>query len=261
YATRQSDEARRRIAERFDAMIAAYEFEGIALLDPEGGHLLQRGSIAASDAVRQMLIAQARTSGKVQHSDLYLVDNQRAQLDVLAPLTLRQGEASPIVGFVIIHTGIDRQILPRVLSWPSSSSSSEVLIVRNDGESEAIIHNVRDTRQAAVMTRPRAAATPYDPALVLQQGLDYQGKDVLVAQEPLHGSDWTIVTQTDQAEVMAPLETLLLWISALTLLAVTLLALALVMLWRQQHKTHRLELDRKSTRLNSSHVKISYAVF
>src|SRR5690606_39447357 len=31
--------------------------------------------------------------------------------------------------------------------------------------------------------------------------------------------------------------------------------------WRTERKKHPMVLDRKSTRLNSSHVKISYAVF
>src|SRR5690554_7286670 len=39
-------------------------------------------------------------------------------------------------------------------------------------------------------------------------------------------------------------------------LFLALLIITIVVLWRQKHKK-----DRKSTRLNSSHVRISYAVF
>lgn len=239
------DEARAMIAEHFSAIMTAYDFEGISLLDVDGEALLRQGNAVASAAVKHALVQQSLTSGQVQFSDMYPAGAGRIQQDIIAPITLRQDKPR-IIGFVIIHTGLDRFILPRVLSWPSLSSSAEVLIIRHDGSSENIIHTIKNKRQAALLMRPTPANTPYNDAQPLQQGLGYTGHGIFTVQEPLSDSAWTITTQINRSEVMEPLQILLFWISAVTLVAVSVVAIVLMLLWRQQRRSYQLELLNES---------------
>jgi diguanylate cyclase (GGDEF)-like protein/PAS domain S-box-containing protein len=233
--------SREMILERFGAIMKAYEFEGISLLDSQGMELLRRGDAAVSAEMQRRLVQQSEKTGKVQFSDLYLIGNERIQQDIIAPIS-RQGNTPRIIGFVIIHTGLDRFILPRVLSWPSASSSAEVLIVRQENAAEDIIHTVKGKHQAAITTRPVSTNTSSTYASPMLQGTGYHGKQIFTVQEPLSDSDWKITTQVDRDEVMEPLHTLLLWVSAVTLAATGIVALALLLLWRQQQRSYQLEL-------------------
>jgi diguanylate cyclase (GGDEF)-like protein/PAS domain S-box-containing protein len=243
FQSNASGESRNRILERFDSLISAYDYEGISLLNLQGDEIIHRGMTNASDAVKWFLMQQARATSNAVNSDLYLTGNNQIQLDVIAPVLLRQGAQTQLIGYIIIHTGIHKLILPRVLSWPSASSSAEVLIVSTDGHTESIISaSRRDKKQAVISMRALDRHSPYNPVSEYQQGQDYQGKLVYTVKEPLSNSAWGIVTQIDQKEVAAPLTTLLLWVSLISLAAVSLVALALIILWYQQRRTHELQL-------------------
>ena len=245
---------RAAIAQRFAALISAYEYESIALLDAQGNELLVQGRSVASNTIQRQLTAQSR-SGKVVHSDLYTI-GERVQLDIVAPIikpaatglasTIR--DPSPdIVAYVIVHTGIDRQILPRVLSWPSSSSSARIVIARQADGQEALIHYHTGTPRKTTFTlRPLTASSPYASAK-RTLGIDYRQREAYVNIEPIQGSAWRMVGQIDKSEVMAPLDTLLAWIASLTLIAVALLIGAILLLLRQQQRTHALELLTESS--------------
>ena len=248
FQTRAATEAGHRIGERFDALIAAYDYEGISLLDQHGDEIIHRGTTIAADAIQRSLMQQTLATGKVSNSDMYLAGNNRIQLDVMAPVTVRVGTQANIIGFVIIHTGIDRLILPRILSWPSASSTAEVLIVSANDTTENIISaSHKNKKQTAVTMRALSTDSPYNSSRQLQKGKDYHGKTIFSVHEPLNKSAWSIITQIDQKEVLAPLTTVLLWVSLIALIAVSLVAFALTTLWRQQRRTHELQLIADST--------------
>ena len=234
------------IVQRFAALISAYEYEAIALLDAQGNERLLQGRKTASDAVQQRLVAQSRQTGEVVHSDLYIIGD-RVQLDVVAPILDDNGKARNIIAYVVVHTGIDRQILPRVLSWPSASSSARIVIARQAGGQESLIHyHARIPRKTAYTQRPLAPHSPY-ASKHRALGLDYRQREAFVDIEPIQGSAWRMVGQIDKTEVMAPLDRLLAWIASLTLIAVSLLIGAVLLLLRQQQRTHQLELLTESS--------------
>ena len=239
--------ARQRISEHLDSIIAAYNFEGAELVNTNGETLIQRGTEATLDNVQQTLIARSLSSGKVSVSDLYLVGNDRIQLDVLAPISIRQGSQSRIIAFAIIHTGVDRFILPRVLSWPSFSSSAEVVITQAQGGYKKIISLKKGNKKQVALTQLALADSGiYGANRPLNMGKDYHGKLVFSIHEPITDSSWEINAQVDQAEVIAPLRIFLLWISVVALIAVLLVSGAVLMLLRQQKRVYQLELQAES---------------
>lgn len=229
------------VRKRFQAMISAYEYEGLALLDAQGRQRLLVGKAVALDSVKAQLIDSVGRDMKAQHSDLYTVED-RIQLDVMAPVIKMRSGHPEILAYVLVHTGIDRQILPRVLSWPSASSSAEIVIVKNEAGKESIIHadpNIK--RKTALTERSESAHSAYTGASALT-AKDYRGRDSYMTLEAIEGSSWRMVGQISRDEVMAPLHRLLLWIAGVSLVAVGMILLAFLLLFRQLKRTHQLEL-------------------
>jgi PAS domain S-box-containing protein len=74
------------------------------------------------------------------------------------------------------------------------------------------------------------------------EGKDYRGVSVLAATRPVIGTPWHLVAKIDRDEVLAPLRNLVFWVSLVATSAVLVVALLILLLWRQQLRTHQLEL-------------------
>ena len=234
------------IAQRFQALISAYEYEAVALLDRNGERRLLQGQAVASDEVKRRLVGDHARSDKVRFSDLYTIED-RVQLDVLAPITRTTNGEGRIIAYVMVHTGIDRQILPRVLSWPSASSSAGIVMARQADGRESLIHNhAKIPRKTDITERTLQSNSPYI-AEKRAKGVDYRNRPAYLTVENIQDSEWRMVGQIDQKEVMASLNTLLAWIASLTFVAVAALILAILFLIREQQKSHRLELLTESS--------------
>ncbi|HZV99352.1 MAG TPA: PAS domain S-box protein [Methylophilaceae bacterium] len=242
--------ARQRIGERFDALMAAYKFEGVSLIDHNGEVVLHRGTrTIESTELRRELMEWAASTGKVQRSDLYLASSHTIQMDVIAPIRLQTGKRNQVIAYVMIHTGLQRYVLPRLQAWPNGSPTAEAMLVRQENGVETFVNTVpRDRSIPPLLSRPYRTDSPYSISSALQKGLSYKGTSVFTAQERIDTSNWRLVTQIDQEEVMAPLGTLLLWISAISLAAIFLIAAALLLLWRQQRQVYLLQLINQSTK-------------
>lgn len=243
-----ANDAEDRIIERLDAIISAYEFEGAELVDLNGNDIIRRGTKVGTDKVKQSLMTGALETREADYSDLYMVGDQRIQLDLIAPISLQRDKKPVVIAFVIIHTSVDHFILPRVLSWPNSSSSGEILLTQAEDTHLNIIRLLQTIRkQSALLQIPLANIGTLAKDNNAHSGKDYQGKLVYSAQETIHDSSWQINAQIDQAEVMAPLNTFLFWISVIAFTAIALVSATLILLWRQQRRSHALELLAEST--------------
>jgi len=73
-----------------------------------------------------------------------------------------------------------------------------------------------------------------------QPGIDYQGVAVLAEVQPGAGTAWHLQAKVDREEVMAPLRTLVWWVSLVALCAIAAVAALILMLWRLQRRADRL---------------------
>jgi PAS domain S-box-containing protein len=88
---------------------------------------------------------------------------------------------------------------------------------------------------------PAARAVLAGTAQVME-GKDYRGVSVLAATRPVVGTPWHLVAKIDRDEVLSPLRNLVFWVSLVATSAVLVVALLILLLWRQQLRTHQLEL-------------------
>ena len=237
------------ILSRLEGLRAVYGYTGALLLDAQGRPAIHLGHQTDVPAHLQPLLAQALNSGEIQRSDLYRDETGQVHLDWIAPITLNGPQGQRRIAAVVLHADPQALLFPLIQRWPTASPSAETLVVRGEGPSVLFLNQLRHQPGAALALRqaldsaelPAAIAVRADQAGTTP-GIDYRGIAVLAAFRPIADSDWRLVAKIDRAEVLAPLRRLVFWVSVVALFAITAVAAAVLLLWRQQHRAHRLEL-------------------
>ena len=238
------DVLQKRIHERLDALHQVYGYD-VILLDAAGRQILTVGQHPElSGAILHDSLPLALKSGHVQRSELYRDASGGIHLDYVVPLHHQQGVSAA----VLLHTPVEHFLFPLIQRWPTPSPSAETMLVRRDGDKVLYLNELRHQRHTALTLRvPLSAHSP--SSLAVQTGgvqhmetRDRRGVPVLAASRPIAGTTWFVVAKIDRDEVLAPLKRLALWISLITLAAVIALSAAILLLWRQQQRAHRLEL-------------------
>ncbi len=246
FQAHQNDQIKQLITKRFDSLIKIYDFEGASLFDAKGNELIQVGSYHIDPEIKTKLIVKANHSGKVENSDFYQ-SNDETRLDIIAPIHITQGNQQNIA-FVIINSGPGSHVLPRLLAWPTSSISAEALLVKRAENNEELITFDRASQHiSSYQKHPIRQDSPYQFSGGLLKGIDYRGNRIFASSQVVTNSAWELTTQIDQAEALKPIQTFLLWISVIALVAVGLVTLTLLMLLRQQQKSHELEIHYKNS--------------
>ncbi len=221
-----------------------------ALLRADGRRAMTSGTAPdpVSEREWQKLLKSAFSSGKVQHSDLYRDSNNKSRLDYVIPLRLSNPQR--MVGAVVLRAPVESFLFPLIQSWPTASPSAETVLIRREGNQILHLNELRHRKGSAMTLRMpmsrheliSVSAMRNNKPMTLE-GRDYRDVRVLAATRPIRGTDWHLIAKVDQNEVMALLHEMLFWVSLVAIIAVTVVASAVLMLWRQQQRMHQMELD------------------
>ncbi|SEA54489.1 EAL domain-containing protein [Nitrosospira multiformis] len=237
------------IRNRLEAVRQAYSYESVILLDVESRPLLVLGEKHELPPITRELLSTALRSRQIQSTDFFLDENGKPLLDIAVPLVAETTNKEP-GAIVLLRADLEQFLLPLVEKWPRISCSGEILLITQKNETVNYLNKLhrfqrthsthgyhalaRDELASAIATRDEKQGTVH--------GIDYRGEQVLAAYRPLTGTGWRLLAKIDQNEVLAQLWTLVFWMSAVILIAVTAVSVVLLLLWRQQQRAHQLAL-------------------
>ncbi len=238
--------ARQHVVKRMEAFKHVYHYD-VDLLDGSGQHVLSLdGRPHLPHADIQAMLPVALNTGQIQVSELHHDGSGKVQLDFLVPLFDRAHKA---VGAVLLGAPAESFLFPLIQRWPTPSPSAETLLVRRDGDDVLFLNELRHRKNTALSFRRPLDTSGFPAAIAIRagkaqalEGVDYRGIPVLAAARPVQGTSWFLVTKVDRDEVLAPFNNLVIAIGLVALVAVGAVAAAVMMLWRQQQRTHLLEL-------------------
>ncbi|MDP1733659.1 MAG: PAS domain S-box protein [Sulfuritalea sp.] len=236
------------IRRRLDAIADGYGYAASYLLDPQGEVLLASEARHQLSANTLAMLPRVFANGQVAQSAFYIDANDgQPGLNFVIPLQRTVGGKRQPVAAVVLHAEPHESIFSLILAWPSTSRTSETLLVQAEGESVVYLTQLRHQENAALQFK-RPLADPRLPAAIairsgragMVHGRDYRGTEVLAAYRPVAGTDWHLIAKIDYEEVMAPLWQLVGWVGLVALTAILAIGLMLRRLWSQRQRLQRL---------------------
>ena len=244
---RRDPGAQARIAQRDAALRHTNDYQDMELLDV-------RAVPDNLSPVRRALLTAALAGGRLQTGYLYRDSAGEARLDLVVPLIKHTPRGQKAIGAVMLGSLANTYLFPLIQTWPTTSPSAETLLVRRDGDSVLFLNELRHRPGTSLSFRLPLATPDLPAAIAIRDGRiqtfaghDYRGAPVLAAVRPVVGTDWFLVSKVDLDEVQRPLYQLVTWVSAVALTAILVIGITLLRLWRQQARSHRLELIDRTT--------------
>jgi PAS domain S-box-containing protein len=205
---------------------------------PEGaleiGPVAQQHATEALQAIEPIItdLYQDGPSGKA-HLDITFA--------VLPPSAQPGAEARPIA-VVLLQLDPRAFLYPFIQSWPTSSPTAETLLVRREGNTVLYLNDLRHRTNTALnlsfpLNHPELSSAVFlrgDADEMLVEGRDYRGVPVLAVFHRIPDSPWVLEAKTDQEEIFTELRQQTWATIAVLLLLIAVVALAVVLLWRQR---------------------------
>ncbi|MBY0418424.1 MAG: PAS domain S-box protein, partial [Pararheinheimera sp.] len=230
------------IRNRLASMIAEHSFSSILLFDSKGQQHLALGSALKFDALAGgQNLPQPSTQCDSRRSDSY------CQLTWYLQLAIDQQ-----IYQLVFSVDTSIYLFPAIQNWPVSSPTAEVLLVQQQGHSVVFLNPLRHPQHTvftdADIDGPLLAAKALrQRQFATAEELDYRNQQVLGAYTPIRHTNWMLVSKIDVAEVLQPLDTLLLWLSVISGTLLMLLVLGALFYWRELIQSHQLALAAKQT--------------
>ncbi|HJS15457.1 MAG TPA: EAL domain-containing protein [Rheinheimera sp.] len=235
--TQQAD-----VRNRLASMIAEHSFSSVLLFDSKGQQHLALGARLKFDALAGgQHLPQPATQCDSKRTDRY------CQLTWYLQIAVGQK-----VYQLVFSVDTSIYLFPAIQNWPVSSPTAEVLLVQRKDRAVVFLNPFRHPQHAVLddldIDGPLLAAKALrQRQFNTAEELDYRNQPVLGAYTPIRQTNWMLVSKIDVAEVLKPLEILLLWLSVISGTLLMLLVLGALFYWRELIQSHQLALAAKQT--------------
>ena len=125
------------IKAQFESLIASYHYESIEPLNASGvvvlqsGESINNGNVTVTSVDQDLNIA-VNTSYETKHGDFFIDSKHHLNLQILSPILINKGSRETMIAYVVIQTGFYQSILPTLQMWPTTSKTSDAVLIRNE---------------------------------------------------------------------------------------------------------------------------------
>lgn len=219
-----------------------HAISGISLLDANRQMIAQEGKggrVAFFDDLAWIIKNLEPSQPLI--GDFFLSDGQKLLIFDVMPLYL-DNQQDPV--YLVIHY----DTLPNAqLSFPATSlttlTSNHSMLVSHLNSTG--FHIDENPSLSSLRAKSLQLNSLFLDAATHLAGTGPEGNTIYGVKFPVN-KNWDIVVYIDQQSALAPFKVLLLWISALMLLATTVVSFVLLFLWMHQIRHHQFELKRKN---------------
>jgi hypothetical protein len=133
------------------ASLMLHQYQSVVLLDSQGTVRLSvpEGNQKLSPHL-QKLARMALDTRQPVFSDLYRANDKAIQLSLLVPILVDRGGHQRPVGTVSLSLDPQQFLYPLLQSWPTPSKTSEILLVRPQGNEVTVLNELRHQKNAAL---------------------------------------------------------------------------------------------------------------
>jgi PAS domain S-box-containing protein len=209
----------------------------------------------ADEETAELIKAAANNNEITLRNFYYCRDHKRIHLDIISPITVDD----KIIAAAVFRINPADKFYPLLLKWPVSSKTSESYIVRKEKDHVIYCSELRHAENAALtykipLTQKEhisvKAALGYKGLL---EGYDYRDEKALAFITPVRGTDWFLISKTDNSEIYAEAWNKTILVTGLAITLVLFFVSGLTMAYELEEKKMKLnilakERDLKETR-------------
>ena len=243
----ESEIVKSDLLSEISALKEEHNYKDILLVNPDGKIIFSINSFEKNvDKILLDVLKKSIVNSEVTSSDLYL-NKLKSEIEIcfVAPLyNLQKIHAAALV-FIIDP---QKYLYPFIQSWPSSSKTAETLLVRKENNQVLMLNNLRHRKNSALRerfgleNRKLPAANAVLGVKGIFEGIDYRGAEVIAHLNPIHGTNWFMVSKVDKTEVLSELNFRTVVIAGFVLLLILLSGSGLAMVYNSRQKNIYKEL-------------------
>ena len=225
----------------------------VLLFTPEGRLILSAGDDPCPDPeplspAAAKVVEEAAQKYDTVVSDLYRGPCGKFVIDAATAVHDAQGKTLAVL---VLRADAGAFLFPLVNLWPVASESGETLMVRKEGDKIVYLNAPSHYEGAPMSLVLPASLTSLVSAKAVAgktgsiEGQDYRGVRVLAEARAVPGSDWFLISKTDESEVFADMPRRLALISIIGGLIIMLAAALIAAFYarRQARVEHSLKLS------------------
>lgn len=221
-----------------------YDYFSAIIIDTKGiSRLAINGGDSLIGSFLRPLIPAVLADKKILLTDLHRAHkNGSIHLDLIIPL-INNFQDSTVVGLVVLRIDPEINLFPLVQSWPIKSSSSETLLLRQDGDSVIYLNELRHIPRSALLLKKSIFEKGFIGGIAVRgfsgitEGVDYRGVPVIAAISEIKGTPWYMVSKVDKDEIKSQSNNELLLIRLLIIFFIS--ALGAIIGWTIWHQRVR----------------------
>lgn len=233
----------------FQPLTENYDYQSIFIVDTDN---VKRFSTTGN---KENNIDEKELCTSVATLDLYFSnDSSDIFMDMAVDIPDPEGKSA---GKLILRVDPEITLFPLIQSWPTSSKTSETLLIRKDGDSIVYLNDLKHIENAALKLKLATSDIELPAARVVNgyeglfEGLDYRGVPVVSYLRKVPDSPWYMVAKVDKAEIYAPLNEQIILISLLVILSITTFSIITGFHFRNQRIRYLNEISKTRDKLYS----------
>ncbi|MGC1391846.1 MAG: PAS domain S-box protein [Bacteroidales bacterium] len=228
-----------------------YDYSNVLIADTS---LKVRLSVNPSDSVFGKAIKMEMKSA-IQEHKVTMTDLHRSKeipwihIDILIPLYDSVKNKLLPVGIAVLRIDPEKVLFPLIQSWPTSSKSSETLLLRKEGDSVLFLNELRHRKNTALNlklplnSKSLLASKVVNGFKGVTEGVDYRNIPVIGALNKIPDLPWYMVAKTDKDEILGPFKRYSINAAIVIVLLILINGFVFgIWIWNQQVRMYRLQL-------------------
>ncbi len=203
------------LIERMELIRSVHGYEAALIVSQDSRLIYPESSqMPVLDTETLRLLAATESTNSVVMGDFFFSQYaQKIVIEFAAPIESRDG--SPM-GTLVLRVDPQTFLYPMIQAWPTSSESSETLLVRREGDSALFLNALRhsDANPLTLSVPGTEVNVPAVQAINGQsgplRGIDYRAVDIYAQALPVADTSWYMISKIDASEVQREIKGMLL---------------------------------------------------
>ena len=196
-----------------NSVLMEYDYKGVLLVD---NSLKVRMTATPSDTVAGDVI-QSELHNVLRNKKIIMTDLHNSKCigyihsDILIPIFDPENKGKDLLGIIILRVDPVKVLFPLIRGWPTSSKSSETVLLRKEGDSILYLNDLRHMKNTALNLRLPLSRESLLASKAIRgfegiiEGVDYRNVPVVGFAGRVPGLPWFIVAKTDKEEIQTPI--------------------------------------------------------